>query len=842
MPSLLWTSYLRYLRRNSWLLFLSMSAVAVGVAVVLAIDIASTSARLSFALSTEALIGRSNYSVTSSSNLPSEFYRRLRVDWGYRRSAPVMEGYVAFPSPDGSGESLALTLLGVDPFADRDIRSWTSSRLEGSSGGLGRLVGAEDNVVSSSSTARRLNWQVGEEREVAVGLERRRLMLAGVFSAQSERSNGALDNMLLTDISVAQRIFGRFGMIDRIDLVLEPGEEDVLKAKLPEGYFLSPSGQSRQTASELSSAFHLNLRALSYLCLLVGVFLIFNVVAFTVSHRRQALARLRILGVTSGELARLLLGEALVLGVLGSVVGCALGLLLGRGLVPLVTRTLNDLYYVHSITGFAIDSKLILKAFFSGLVACLAAASVPAYLAAREEPLDLLHRVSDPDTQARGAGRWFMGGFVSLVVASALLLHPSLWAALLSLLLTVLGYALWIPALLSLTVRLGSWTVRGVSAKMAFRGVSAFLGRTSIATVSLTVAVAATISIALMVSSFRGTLTRWLDTTLTADIYLSLRNRSGHASGLALPELQVQRALALDGVEDWVGQRLKTVDSSTGETLLIGVRTTPKYRSSLVFLEHGEQHWTRFERGEGVFVTEPYARRAKLSAGSSLWLATPHGGREVEILGVYYSYAPDRNTALASHRLLVQEYGDAMWSGLGLFLKPGADSVELVGKLRRLFGEQVEVRATGSLKRLALEIFERTFTVTEVLRGLALGVAFLGVFLSLLALAYERSQEVRVLRALGFGEGELFRLSLGQSVLLGLAGGIFALPLGVVLSRLMISAINQRAFGWTITFEMDYGSPVTGIALALLAAVAAGLYPAWKWSRESEGEALRERE
>ncbi len=100
-----------------------MSAVAVGVAVVLAIDIASTSARLSFALSTEALIGRSNYSVTSSSNLPSEFYRRLRVDWGYRRSAPVMEGYVAFPSPDGSGESLALTLFCVDPFSDRVIRS-----------------------------------------------------------------------------------------------------------------------------------------------------------------------------------------------------------------------------------------------------------------------------------------------------------------------------------------------------------------------------------------------------------------------------------------------------------------------------------------------------------------------------------------------------------------------------------------------------------------------------------------------------------------------------------------------------------------------------------------------
>lgn len=842
MPSLLWTSYLRYLRKNSWLALLSVSAVAIGVAVVLAIDVASVSARLSFALSMEALTGRSNYSVTAGSRLPSEFYRRLRVDWGIRRSAPVVEGYVSFPEKDGADNTTALTLLGIDPFADREIRSWTGGRLEGSGGGMGRLIGSQGSVVSTSTTARRFGWKVGEEREVLVGVERRKLKLAGVFESESQRSNDALDNVLLADISVAQWVFGRTGTIDRIDLVLEPGEEDALRAKLPKGYFLSPSGQSRQTASELSSAFHVNLRALSYLCLLVAVFLIFNVVSFTVSHRRQALGRLRILGVTSGELARLLLGEAVVLGVVGSLLGCVLGLVLGRGLVPLVTRTLNDLYYVHAITGFAVEPGLVLKAFFSGLAACLAAALLPAYLAAREEPLHLLNRVSDPISQARGAKLSFEAGLLCLAVALAVLYHPALWAGLVSLLLIVLGYTLLIPLLLHGWVQLGGRTVGGLPAKMAFRGVSAFLGRTSVATVSLTVAVAATVSIALMVSSFRGTLISWLDTTLTADIYLSLRDRAGAASGAALPDAAVRRALALEEVRDWIGQRLKSVKSSTGETLLTGVRTTPEYRSSLVFLEAVPNRWERFEAGDGVFVTEPYARRANLFSGAKLWVATPAGGRELEILGVYYSYAPDRNMALVDHGFLVDEFDDAEWSGLGFFLKPGAKGTEVAAELRKVFGERVEVKATGSLKQLALEIFERTFTVTDVLRGLALGVAFLGVFISLLATAYERSAEVRVLRALGFGGGELFRLSMGQSALLGLAGGVFALPLGVALSRVMISVINRRAFGWTITFEMDYRSSLVGLALALFAALAAGFYPARKWSKESEGEALRERE
>jgi len=508
----------------------------------------------------------------------------------------------------------------------------------------------------------------------------------------------------------------------------------------------------------------------------------------------------------------------------------------------LVTRSLNDLYYVHAITRFSIDPFLIAKAFLSGVLATTLAAAIPAFLAARTEPLDLLLRVRQGGSSHAGALRAFGLGLLLLMSAGAVLLQPSLTAGLLSLLLVVLGFSLTVPLFLSVFVAALVRMTNRVPIRMALRGVAAFLGRTSLAAVALTVAVAATISIAMMVSSFRGTLLSWLETTLTADVYVSLKDRAAIDSGASLDPQKVEAAIGLSGVTGWAGQRPKRLPSSTGETYLVGLRTTPEYRESLVFLDLADDGWQEFESGRGVFVTEPYSRRSNLAVGSTLRLSTPRGEKSFPVLGVYYSYAPDRNLALLNSVGFQKIFDDDHWSGLGLYLDDGVDVTEFTTELRRLFGPSAEVRATGNLKLLAMEIFERTFTVTEILRFLALGVAFIGVFLSLLALCFERSDEVRVLRALGMESRELFQLSVVQSAVIGMLAGILAFPLGTLLSYQMIAVINRRAFGWTISFQPDWGATVESLLLALSAALLAGLYPAWYWSHQDGEEALRERE
>ncbi len=842
IPRLLWTSYFRYLRKNLWLPLLCLCAIATGVAVILGVDLASISARASFALSTQALTGRATHSLVGvGRTVPDSMFRRLRVDHGIRKSAPVVEGYVTIPETSGSG--LTLTLLGVDPFSDGVIREWTGARggEDGpSSDGLEAtsMLGSANRVVATVSTARRLDWKVDQSRTASAGGQPIQLELAGTFTPSSRRSAGATDGFLLADISTAQELLGQQGL-DRIDLVLTPEQVEKVTGELPSDLVLTEAATSQRTAGELSSAFHVSLRALSYLCLLVATFLIFNVVSFSVAHRRQSLARLRILGVTAGQLRALLLLEASALGVGGSAIGLPLGLLLGRGLVPLVARTVNDLYYKQSITDFVLPVELVLKAGLCGMAAAILAAVFPAYWTSRAEPLSLMFGAQTLASSRRAAILCALSGSLGLALSVLLLFHPSLTAGFLSLLGVLIGYSLLVPlSLLGL-----SWAGRGLSSRLSHRmailGLGVHLSRTAVAAVALTVAVAATISIAVMVDSFRQTLTLWLANTLRADIYISFRDTTGT---VRLPHEQVAQVTGWSEARDWSAQSSVVVPSESGETVLVGVKPGGDYRSSLRFLELASEGWERFERGDGLFLTEPYARRAKKRVGDTLRLSTPRGARELPVLGVYYSYAPDRNTALMGWSGFSSLFGPRGYSGVGLYLEPDADIAQTVSRLKELLGESVEIRATREIKSMALEIFERTFTVTEVLRYLALAIAVIGVLLSLWALGEERAGEVRVLRALGLSTGELFTMSFLQSCWLGAACGLLACPLGALLAKMMISVLNRRAFGWTIDFYPQPEAMLNALVLALLTAMLAGVLPAYRWSRSTVEEGLRERE
>ncbi len=846
MPSLLWVSYRRYLAKNLWLPSLCLVAIATGVAVILGIDIASISARSSFALSTEALTGRATHSLLGAGRaVPDAVFRKLRTEWGLRRSAPVVEGYLSFP--EGGEDGPTLTLLGVDPFSDGAIREWTGSRGGEQSPGKARIeapaiLGSPDRVLASDSTADRLGWKVGERKSARIGSRNVSLILAGRFTPSTPAAATALEGLLLADIATAQSLLEQDGL-DRIDLVLNEAQAETLETKLPKELVLQSSGTSQRTALELSEAFHFSLQALSYLCLLVATFLIFNVVSFSVAHRRQSLGRLRVLGVTSKQLGRLLMSEALLLGALGSLLGVGLGLLLGRGLVPLVARTVNDLYYLQSITTFTIPAEMVAKAGLCGLLATLLAAALPVWWTSRSEPLELMQRVSSSTFRWHGARRCAFAGAAVLALSLLLLLAPSLQAGFLSLLGIVVGYSLMIPfgllALSGMTRRL----LTSLPNRMALSGLAAHLGRTGTAAVALTVAVAATISIAVMVSSFRQTLTVWLENTLRADVYVSSRDRVAAQRGLfGLDEKAVRQALSFPELADWSAQRIAVLPSESGETMLIGVRVGGEYQKSLRFLEIADDGWPRFLKGEGLYLTEPYARRAKKRVGDTLDISTPQGAKRYPVLGVYFSYAPDRNSALLAEPGFEKLMGPGLYSGLGLYFQPGTDLVPVASRLKGLFGDTTEVRATREIRAMALQIFERTFTVTEVLRILALGIAMMGILLSLLALGRERTTEVRILRALGFSQKELFRLSLAQSCWLGLICGLLACPLGAVLAQIMISVLNRRAFGWTIDLHLQPEAILQAVGIAVITAALAGFIPARLWSRVGVDTGLRERD
>jgi putative ABC transport system permease protein len=154
-------------------------------------------------------------------------------------------------------------------------------------------------------------------------------------------------------------------------------------------------------------------------------------------------------------------------------------------------------------------------------------------------------------------------------------------------------------------------------------------------------------------------------------------------------------------------------------------------------------------------------------------------------------------------------------------------------------GLTVSVRTNRALRQGSLEVFDRTFQVTAVLRLLAFVVAFVGVLSALMALELERSRELGVLRANGLTPGQVWHLVTTQTGLMGVVSGILAIPMGLVLAAVMIFVVNKRSFGWTLRMEVGPDVVLQAVALALVGALLAGLYPAWRMSRTSPAEALR---
>jgi len=114
---------LRHLVRHPWQVGLAILGVALGVAVVVSIDLANGSARRAFELSTETIAGRATHQIVGGpGGLDEAIYRRVRIDLGIRTSAPLVEGYAAAPDHPG----LTLHILGIDPLAETPFRAYAA--------------------------------------------------------------------------------------------------------------------------------------------------------------------------------------------------------------------------------------------------------------------------------------------------------------------------------------------------------------------------------------------------------------------------------------------------------------------------------------------------------------------------------------------------------------------------------------------------------------------------------------------------------------------------------------------------------------------------------------------
>lgn len=848
--NLLNTSSLRYLLKHPWQMLLSIIGIAIGVSVVVAIDLANQSATRAFEMAMESVGGKATHRISGSTDLPDTLYRDIRIKTGFRNAAPVIEQYVIF---EKNGDRRTLMVLGVDPLAEAPFRPYVQDL--GITGGnnLGQFMTQRGAAILFRDTAEQLQLAPGDTFTVAYGGVPAQLHLIGVLDAADEYNRQKLEGLAIVDIATAQEIFGMNGQLSHIDLLLPDSPEATqiladIKQFLPSGVRIQPAGARSDIMAQMTRAFNINLTALSLLAVIVGMFLIYNTMTFSVVQRLELIGLLRTVGVTRREIFTQILGEAFFLGLIGTILGLLLGVMLGSGLLKLVTQTINDLYFVVTVRTLALTPFIFLKGLLLGIGATLLAAFKPAREATAVAPRTAMQR-SGQETQLRSQlPQLTVAGLISVVLGVIILLLPSrnIPLSYSGILLLIIGFTLWTPLVLLLLMRVfqsPAGKLFGLIGRKSARDVVAHLSRTGVAIAALSMAVAATVGVGTMVGSFRATVVHWLENQLRADVYISRPSLTTRNIDATLPAEFLQKVQALPGVREVNAFRSLTISEGDTQTKVIGTLLSREMFFRQQFKAGNPQEiWAQFADSAIVMVSEPFAYRNRVSVGDALTLPTANGDVTFRVAGIYFNYASEQGFVLMSLQNFRKYWRDDRISGVSAFAAEGIDSGELISDIRALAppGEELLVRSNRDLRETSIEIFDRTFLVTNVLRLLAIVVAFIGVLSALMALQLERRRELGILRANGFTPREVWRMITLQTGLMGLAAGILSLPMGLMLSYVLIYVINQRSFGWTLQFQFIPEIFLQAVVLAIVAALLAGLYPAFKMAKTSPALALRE--
>jgi putative ABC transport system permease protein len=836
----------------------TVTGVALGVAVVIAIQLANASSVRGFETALDTMSGRTAIEVVGGgagldeSVLPSLGWLRE-----FGTASPIIEGDMAALLAEGRTE--AMRVLGVDILRDtaiRDYRLTTGAPAASSGVPVSRfleLLTSPSAVVIAETFAERHGLEVGGTLRLVSGDRVLPFTITALLA--NEGPARVLDgNFVLLDIAAAQLAFDRLGRINRVDVRLK-ADVDVsaaltsIAARLPAGLEAQRPARRGEQVERMLSSFHMNLTALSWIALIVGLFLVYNTVTLSVVARRGEIGILRAVGATRGQIVMLFLGEAAALGLAGSAVGLGMATLLADAAVRLTASTVSTLYVATAAVPPGLDGAHVALAFGIGIPLSLLAAAVPAREAASVPPIAAIRGGDTLDTRFRlrpGLMVWPIG-----------LLALAGWLATLgpvgrlpifgylSALAIVGGVALLVPAVIFGVGRVSRAPLRhlfGVEGLLAHANLAAAIPRLSISVAALAVALSMMVAIAVMIGSFRDTVGYWVGQTLQADLFISPGMRSVSGVEQTISPDVIAAVAAHPDVE--ATDTFRNTDMTyDGELVVLGAGTfeTVASKGSLLFKSPADGR-TAFRSAIGrdaVIVSEAFSTKFGIREGDTVTLPTPAGPRPFAVVAVYYDYATERGVVVMDRATFSRHYGNLPPTGVSAYLRDGADAESVRAAILSSLpdGRRVFIYTNQRLREEILRIFDSTFSITYALEVIAVFVAMLGVAGTLLTLVIERTRDLSLLRSIGADRRQVRRMVVIEAGLIGAISQALALAVGFGLSLVLIYVINVQSFGWTIQFHLPVFFLTQTTVAVIVATAVAGVYPA---QRASETGMVRE--
>ncbi|HVG02049.1 MAG TPA: FtsX-like permease family protein [Nitrospira sp.] len=844
---------------------LTTIGVGLGVAATIAVQAANGDVLRSFEQSVLTVAGPVALEVTAGeAGMDERLITAVRDVAGVESARPVVE--IDVHAAMGSGRQGSFRILGMDLLEElHSTRNRIPASLDafdssGNEEGLNGLL-VPHGIMVGEALASDLQIRPQDALMLKVGGRDIAVTVTAVMNAVLAASS-IWNRLAVMDIAAAQRTFHLIGRLDRIDVVAQPSVPvekvaEAIRRILPPAVTVQrPIQRSRQVESMID-AFQMNLGVLSTVGLLVGIFLIYNTVSYTVTQRRREVGILRAIGMSEPTVVGLFLAEALLFGLAGGILGGVLGLTLGNVLVGMVGRTIHDLYApmadLAQVYVFSPESvRLLIEAVVIGSGVSVLGALGPSLDAGRTIVVAALAPGEYEAAQQMRAVPLGWGGVILLVIALACVFGQPVDGVpvfgYLATFLVLAGLSCLVPVLLQQVCRTRELektshspsfggAIRHIAREQTARG----MGRNAVTVSAFLVGVAIMIGVMMMIRSFRHTVEIWIDQTVIADFIVAPAGWP-HASRSGTPndtlpaewKASLARAAQVSAVDAYRDLRIEI----QGRQVALVSRDLALHaaRSRYLFLE-GESSTIlkHAAEGEGAILSEVLANALHVTEGSRLTIMTPAGKKDLTVLGVFYDYATDGGKLIIDRSLFLRWWNDDAATLFPVYAESGVDLQQVRRGLLEILAQETEglrsttVLTNGQLREEILRIFDRTFSLTYVLEAIAVIIAMLGIINTLVTSVVERRRELATLQALGSSPGQITALILWEAGYLGLLGTTMGLLGGIALAWILIRVINRQSFGWTIQISWPLGLMAEVAALALVASLLAGLWPA-RWA------------
>jgi putative ABC transport system permease protein len=845
---------LRHMRARWMRTALTGLGIVLGVAVILAISITNDSTLQSIRSVFEEASGKSSLLVQSSSadggGFDEAIVARVRALDGVVAAAPSLQAATLLASDaqnwqlafgiGGVASGTNLLVIGVDAEIDPQVRQYEFT--------AGRWIEGEAyEAVITRKYADEKRLAVGDDLAILIPGGQERLRVVGLIS----RNGAGLLNdgvVAFAPLKVAQDLFDRGADIDALDVMVTPdlaNSPDALEQlkerlaqRLGAAYEVSYPASRGQLVTQMLSTYQQGLSFFSVVALFVGAFLIYNAFSMTVLERTRELGLLRALGMTRAQILGLVLAEALVLAVLGSVMGVGFGLALARGLIWMLGAVV-----AAEVNLLTVPLDGLIQSLLVGGLVTVGSALLPAVRAARVSPLEAL-RVGG----AHGAGDarqrlWFAG--MCLIFAAWAALYRIPWRRVVSfyvgqtaILVLLFGATLLVPVVVGLAERMtrpAALIVFGNEGRLGAGNVRRSPGRTSLTVASLMVGLAMVIANSSLAAAFTHDITAWVETALGGDLYvrapLPMREQFGRQLA-ALPGVAGITKIRYFSVR--VAPSAVPPESSGQDTIIFAGIDPDTYRAVGEFEFAANQgdpdaNWARFAQGGALFISTTVAGRYNLEQGDSLRLITRRGEHDFFVAAVAVDFTGQGFIVTGAWDDMRRWFSQSGVDRFTISLAPGytTDEVRKTIEDKYQASRNVSVETTQEFKQKVLTLSELSFRLFDVLGLIGLVVAALGVINTLMMNVIERQREIGGLRSLGLTRWQTTKMVLAEAATLGVIGGAFGLGFGYVLSQIFVTSLNELA-GYDLQYLFAANVFLSGVFIALGVAQVAALYPAWK--------------